>query len=134
MAGRVYLASVSNSVPSEPASAPLAQSRGILRDLLVVAAVGAGIWVAHRLGRIVLALILAMFFAYVIAPLVALAQHSFLSALVVILAVLAGVELDGIAGIFIAVPVVVLLTVLVRHRLDWRGRDAESLPIATAPS
>jgi predicted PurR-regulated permease PerM len=54
---------------------PASQSRAILRDLLIVAAVGAGIWVAHRLGRIVLVLVLAMFFAYVIAPLVDLLQH-----------------------------------------------------------
>ena len=47
-------------------SAP--QSRAVLRDLLIVAAVGAAVWVAHRLGRIVLVLILAMFLAYVIAP------------------------------------------------------------------
>ena len=60
--------------PAEPA-APSLQSRAILRDLLIVAAVGAAIWVAHRLGRIVLVLILAMFFAYVIAPLVDLAQR-----------------------------------------------------------
>ena len=51
------------------------QSRAILRDLLIVAAVGAGIWVAHRLGRIVIVLVLAMFFAYVIAPLVDLVQR-----------------------------------------------------------
>ena len=51
------------------------QSRAILRDLLIVASVGAAIWVAHRLGRIVLVLVLAMFFAYVIAPLVELLQH-----------------------------------------------------------
>lgn len=43
--------------------------------------------------------------------------------LVVILAVLAGVELGGMAGIFIAVPVVALVTVVARHWLDWRGRD-----------
>ncbi len=46
--------------------------------------------------------------------------------LVVILAVLAGVELDGIAGIFIAVPVVALVTVAARHWLEWRERDAET--------
>ena len=62
-------------IPSEPAAAPLSQSRAILRDLLIVAAIGAGIWVTYRLGRIVLVLILAMFVAYVIAPLVHLAQH-----------------------------------------------------------
>jgi predicted PurR-regulated permease PerM len=56
-------------------TAPASQSRAILRDLLIVASVGAAIWVAHRLGRIVLVLVLAMFFAYVIAPLVELLQH-----------------------------------------------------------
>ena len=54
---------------------PLAQSRALLRDLLLVAAVGAGVWVAHLLGRIVLVLVLSMFFAYVIAPLVDLVQR-----------------------------------------------------------
>ena len=61
--------------------------------------------------------------------------------LVVILAVLAGVELDGIAGIFIAVPVVALATVAGRHWLEWRGRDAEAellqpeaSPVATTPA
>ena len=37
---------------------------------------GAGIWVAHRLGRIVFVLILAMFFACVVAPLVALMRRA----------------------------------------------------------
>jgi predicted PurR-regulated permease PerM len=55
---------------SDGAAPRVSESRAILRDLLIVAAVGAGIWVAHRLGRIVIVLILAMFFAYVIAPLV----------------------------------------------------------------
>jgi predicted PurR-regulated permease PerM len=50
--------------------------------------------------------------------------------LVVILAVLAGVELDGIAGIFIAVPIVALATVAGRHWLEWRGRDAEAVAAA----
>ena len=62
-------------VPMVNATAPLSPGRVIWRDLLVLAAIGAGFWVAHLLGRIVLVLILAMFFAYVIAPLVALAQH-----------------------------------------------------------
>jgi predicted PurR-regulated permease PerM len=62
-------------VPSEPAAPPLAQSRPLLRDLFIVAAVGAGIWVLYRLERIVLVLILALFFAYVIEPLVELARR-----------------------------------------------------------
>jgi predicted PurR-regulated permease PerM len=60
------------------ASAPAASNRhGVLRDLLAVAAVGATVWVAHRLGRIVLMLVLAMFLAYVVAPLVELLEHPF---------------------------------------------------------
>src|SRR4051812_11101642 len=49
---------------------PSRQSRAWLTDLLVVAAVAASIWLAYRLGRVVLVLIFAMFLAYVIAPLV----------------------------------------------------------------
>jgi len=53
--------------------------------------------------------------------------------LVVIIAVLAGVELGGVAGIFIAVPLVALTTVVVRHWLHWRGGDGERLPLAPSP-
>jgi predicted PurR-regulated permease PerM len=66
---------VSISVPSEPAGAPPSQGHAIIRDLLIVAAVGAAIWVAHRLARIVFVLILAIFLAYVLAPIVELAQR-----------------------------------------------------------
>jgi predicted PurR-regulated permease PerM len=87
------------------------QSRAILRDLLIVAAVGAAIWVAHRLGRIVIVLVLAMFFAYVIAPLVDLVQRpvSFRGgprrlprgvAIAVVYAVLAGSLAAGVAAIW----------------------------------
>jgi predicted PurR-regulated permease PerM len=61
--------------PESDSAAPLSQSHSILRDLLIVVAVGAGLWVTHRLGRIVLVLILAVFFAYLVAPLVELARH-----------------------------------------------------------
>jgi predicted PurR-regulated permease PerM len=72
----LYRACVSCPEPATAAATPpSSQSRAILRDLLIVAAVGAAIWVAHRLGRIVLVLVLAMFFAYLIAPLVDLAQQ-----------------------------------------------------------
>jgi predicted PurR-regulated permease PerM len=46
--------------------------------------------------------------------------------LVVILAVLGGAELDGIAGVFIAVPLVALTTVAARHWLKWLGNGAEA--------
>jgi predicted PurR-regulated permease PerM len=38
----------------------------------------------------------------------------------VILAVLAGAELDGVVGIFLAVPAVAIATVVARHWLGWR--------------
>ena len=69
---------MSSLIPPEHAAEPLSQSRAVLRDLFLVAAVGAAIWVVHRLGRIVLVLILAMFFAYVIAPLVDRVQRPWL--------------------------------------------------------
>jgi predicted PurR-regulated permease PerM len=46
--------------------------------------------------------------------------------LAVIVAVLAGAELDGVAGMFLAVPVVAVASVACRHWVDWRGNeDAE---------
>ena len=37
----------------------------------------------------------------------------------VIVAVLAGAELDGIAGMFLALPAVAIASVAFRHWLDW---------------
>jgi predicted PurR-regulated permease PerM len=44
--------------------------------------------------------------------------------LAVILAVLAGAELDGVAGMFLAVPAVAIASVVCRHWLEWhRSND-----------
>lgn len=43
--------------------------------------------------------------------------------LAVVVAVLAGVELGGVAGMFVAVPVVALISVAARHWLEWRDAD-----------
>jgi predicted PurR-regulated permease PerM len=59
----------------EPAATPPSQTRVALQILLVVAAVASGIWALQRLERVVLVLILATFFAYVIAPLVQFAER-----------------------------------------------------------
>lgn len=62
--------------------------------------------------------------------------------LAVILAILAGHELAGVAGIFLAIPVIAVLTVTYRHWLEHRGsaglvaellRPAEA-PAATTPA
>jgi len=53
--------------------------------------------------------------------------------LAVILAVLAGAELAGIAGMFLAVPAVAIASVLYRHWVEWRSADAdETIPAASA--
>lgn len=44
--------------------------------------------------------------------------------LAVIVAVLAGAELGGIAGVFLAVPAAAIASVVFRHWLDWRRHDA----------
>jgi len=43
--------------------------------------------------------------------------------LVVIVAVLIGAELDGVAGMFLAVPTAAIASVVFRHWLEWRGRE-----------
>jgi predicted PurR-regulated permease PerM len=60
---------------SEHATAPPSQTRVALQILLIVAAVASLIWALYRLERVVLVLILATFLAYVIAPLVQLAER-----------------------------------------------------------
>jgi hypothetical protein len=41
----------------------------------------------------------------------------------VILSILCGAELAGVAGIFLAIPVIALLTVSYRHWLEHRGSE-----------
>ena len=48
-------------------------------------------------------------------------QGIHLHPLAVIIAILSGAELAGVAGIFLAIPVVAILTVLYRHWLEHRG-------------
>ncbi|HVG29147.1 MAG TPA: AI-2E family transporter [Pyrinomonadaceae bacterium] len=43
--------------------------------------------------------------------------------LAVILAILAGAELAGVAGIFLAIPVIAVIAVTYRHWMEHRGRD-----------
>jgi predicted PurR-regulated permease PerM len=74
-----------------------------------------GIWVLAFLGALRLAQ------DYVVFPrLVRRGIH--MHPLGVILAILSGAELAGIAGIFLAIPAVAVLSVMHRHLLDYRGR------------
>jgi predicted PurR-regulated permease PerM len=57
--------------------------------------------------------------------------------LAVILAILAGHELAGVAGIFLAIPVIAVMTVTYRHWLEHRGSAglvAELLKPAETPA
>lgn len=67
-------------------------------------------------------LILRIVQDYVIYPKL-IGQGIHLHPLAVIVAILAGAELAGIAGIFLAIPVVAILTVSYRHWLEHRGSE-----------
>jgi predicted PurR-regulated permease PerM len=72
------------------------------------------VWVCMFLG------ILRIVEDYLVYP--RLIRHgTHLHPLAVIVAVLAGLELGGIAGVFLAIPVVALVSVTSRHWLEWRG-------------
>jgi predicted PurR-regulated permease PerM len=59
---------------------------------------------------------------YIIYPRL-IGQGIHLHPLAVILAILSGAELAGVAGIFLAIPVVAILTVSYRHWLEHRGSE-----------
>jgi predicted PurR-regulated permease PerM len=62
---------------------------------------------------------------YVIYPRL-LGRGVHLHPLAVILVVLAGAELGGVAGVFLAVPVVAVGTVAVKNWLEWREADGRA--------
>lgn len=72
---------------------------------------------------------------YVVYPRI-IGQGIHLHPLAVILAILAGAEIAGVAGIFLAIPVIAILTVSYRHWLEHRGSEtiAEVLEEAVVES
>ena len=60
---------------------------------------------------------------YVIYPRL-IGQGIHLHPLAVILAILAGAEIAGVAGIFLAIPVIAIITVSYRHWLEHRGSES----------
>jgi predicted PurR-regulated permease PerM len=54
--------------------------------------------------------------------------------LAVILGILAGAELDGVAGMFLAVPVTAIGSVLFRHWIGWRSDDAAEATSSSEPA
>jgi predicted PurR-regulated permease PerM len=61
-------------------------------------------------------------------------QGIHLHPLAVILAILSGAELAGVAGIFLAIPVVAILTVSYRHWLEHRGSEGLADLLEPAPT
>jgi predicted PurR-regulated permease PerM len=61
--------------PANTRAAETTHGRAALQVLLVVLAVAAAAWVLYKLERVLVVLAVAMFLAYVMAPLVRLAQH-----------------------------------------------------------
>jgi predicted PurR-regulated permease PerM len=87
----------------------------------VVAMLIAGFFSAKLVGGVLLFLaVLRITHDYVIYPRI-IGQGIHLHPLAVILAILSGAELAGIAGIFLAIPVVAITTVTYRHWLEHRG-------------
>jgi len=54
---------------------PASQARAVVHVILAVLAAAAGLWLLYRLERVAFLLILTMFFAYVVAPLVWVAER-----------------------------------------------------------
>ncbi len=71
---------------------------------------------------LVFLLVLRVVEDYIVYPRL-IGQGIHLHPLAVIIAILAGAELAGVAGIFLAIPVVAILTVSYRHWLEHRGSE-----------
>jgi predicted PurR-regulated permease PerM len=94
---------------------------------LLVAVLAAVVAMLH--GGTFLAFMVLIFLAvlrivqdYVVYPRL-IGQGIHLHPLAVIIAILSGAELAGIAGIFLAIPIVAILTVSYRHWLEHRGSE-----------
>jgi len=61
--------------PSPGSGEPASPTRAILRVIIIILAVAGGLWALHRLERVVLVVTLAGVLAYVIAPLVGIAER-----------------------------------------------------------
>src|SRR5437867_10314324 len=63
------------SAAKESAHLSWLQTRAVLRILLLLIAVAAFLWVIYKLTTVILLVVLAIFFAYLVAPLVDLVQR-----------------------------------------------------------
>jgi predicted PurR-regulated permease PerM len=86
----------------------------------LLAALHGGIW--SSLGTLVFLGILRVIQDYFVYPRL-IGQGIHLHPLAVIIAILSGAELGGVTGVFLAIPVVAILTVSYRHWLEHRGSE-----------
>src|SRR5437660_7236553 len=63
------------SAPKETAVAAWVQTRVVLRIIVLLLAVAAFLWIVYKLTTVLLLLVLSIFFAYLLAPLVDLVQR-----------------------------------------------------------
>ncbi|MGH9870912.1 MAG: AI-2E family transporter [Pyrinomonadaceae bacterium] len=108
---------------------------------LLVAVLAAAAAVLHSGGFmafvvLLFLLVLRIVEDYIVYPRL-IGQGIHLHPLAVIIAILAGAELAGVAGIFLAIPVVAILTVSYRHWLEHRGSEGladllEPTPVVAA--
>jgi predicted PurR-regulated permease PerM len=76
----------------------------------------------QALGVFIFLAVLRIIHDYVTYPRI-IGQGIHLHPLAVILAILCGAELAGVAGIFLAIPVIAIISVGYRHWLEHRGKD-----------
>jgi predicted PurR-regulated permease PerM len=92
-------------------------------SLAIIAALIASFYsINMALGVLVFLAVLRIAEDYVIYPRL-IGQGIHLHPLAVIMAVLAGAELGGVAGIFLAIPVIAIATVSYRHWLEHKGSE-----------
>jgi len=96
---------------------------------LTIGVLATGFAAFHSLGRAVAVLLFLLVLRavqdYVVYPkIVGTGIH--LNPLVVILAILCGAELGGLAGVFLAIPVVAVITLASWHYRDHRAAEAEN--------
>ncbi|HEX8495230.1 MAG TPA: AI-2E family transporter [Pyrinomonadaceae bacterium] len=93
---------------------------------LVVAVLAGGITSFYSLKQAIVVLlflgVLRIVHDYVVYPRI-IGQGVHLHPLAVILAILSGAEIAGVAGIFLAIPVIAIATVSYRHWLEHKGSD-----------
>jgi predicted PurR-regulated permease PerM len=88
---------------------------------------------ASKAGLVLLFLLaLRLIHDYVTYPRI-IGQGIHLHPLAVVLSVLAGAELAGLSGVFLAIPVVAIVTVLHKHWLEHRGSEGLVADILTDP-